>query len=116
MDLAVREQVFGFGQTIDWLADPDQDGLSNQLEYALDRNPLRFDSMPAVTTSEDGKITVGRIADRPVAMIIEFSSDLQTWTTALPAAWALHSESATGVTYIPGAAPREVFLRVRAYW
>ena len=66
-------------------ADPDGDGLSNLVEYALGLNP-RVPNSPAVLHSaiENGSLTVTYVRSRAatdVTIIIEDSADLLTWAS-----------------------------------
>lgn len=66
-------------------ADPDRDGLSNLLEYALGREPLAADNtspLVVVATANDWTCTFTRPADRAdLVYTVEFSTNLTTWTT-----------------------------------
>ncbi len=79
-------------------ADPDHDGLSNLMEYALGREPLVAEAMAATTTSNDGTdwiFTYTRPADRTdVTYAVEVSTDLATWTTS----GVTHARTVAGAT------------------
>jgi endonuclease I len=71
-------------------ADPDQDGLSNLLEYAFNRDPRQSESSPAVIPSANCQggtcqLAISYSRNRSatdVAVAYEWSSDLKTWTGA----------------------------------
>lgn len=72
-------------------ADPDQDGMSNLLEYFLDGNPKAFTARPAIAA--DGStlsISFKRRDDAEAdvaAQFVRVSTDLMNWTdVAIPAA------------------------------
>lgn len=84
------------------LADPDADGQSNLLEYALGRDPLAADGPPAVFSviQDAGSRYIALQFTRPIgltdiAYAVEASSDLQTWSRA-PADVNLVSTIAAG--------------------
>lgn len=66
-------------------ADPDRDGLSNLLEYALGLEPRIADishPLEVVATANDWTCTFARPADRSdLTYLVEFSSNLTTWTS-----------------------------------
>lgn len=68
-----------------WTADPDGDGLSNLLEYALARDPWQTESAEiAVVAASGDELTFvyERPADRSeLSYEVEVSTDLQHWTT-----------------------------------
>ncbi len=73
---------FGAGVTADPLGDPDGDGISNLLEYALGMDPLAPGLMPAPELT-DGMLSI--TFERPktpadITWAAEISDDLQTWT------------------------------------
>lgn len=76
-------------------ADPDGDGLTNLLEYALNQDPTRYGqgSNPVQTVIRgyaDGNYLSIRFTRAPLATdityIVEVSSDLATWTAVASAA------------------------------
>jgi hypothetical protein len=70
---------------IEPLDDPDLDGLTNLMEYALGSNPLSRTNRPLVEVSEDGVFS-GQIAAELVATTVVFESsvDLQNWVEITP--------------------------------
>ena len=65
-------------------ADPDQDGQSNLLEYALGTNPKAAGSLP-VTVARSGQflsLSFSHIGDITLVYRIEASNDLTSWSTA----------------------------------
>jgi len=70
---------------IEPLDDPDLDGLTNLMEYALGSNPLSRTISPVVEVSEDGVFS-GQIAAELVATTVVFESsvDLQNWVEITP--------------------------------
>ena len=67
------------------LDDPDLDGLTNLMEYALGSNPLSGAGHPPVEVSEAGMFS-GQISAEQVATTVVFESslDLQTWVEFTP--------------------------------
>ena len=66
-------------------ADPDADGKSNLLEYALNTSPTSADAGPVLTTTATSpahlQLTFQRIAVPALTYAVESSSDLITWDT-----------------------------------
>lgn len=110
-------------------ADPDADGLSNLLEFALGLDPERADAQPlTLRFATDGGSDIYAFADVPanpralgVTIAVEMTNALNNWS-ALPASMTFHSESSDGVRTLrtfrsvhpcsPADLPR--FFRVRA--
>jgi len=73
-----------------WSADPDHDGHSNLLEYALGGNPLTFEKslgLTATLQSDDEQsvyldIRLARLPSRLASTQIELSTDLKLWDDA----------------------------------
>ena len=67
------------------LDDPDLDGLTNLMEYALGGNPVSVGDRPPVDVSKDGVFS-GQISAEQVATTVVFESslDLQTWVEFTP--------------------------------
>jgi len=70
-------------------ADPDGDGLVNLAEYGFLRNPLVADKTPVlnVTVNGEGQAVLDykrRINDPDATVVVEASTDLQTWIRAVP--------------------------------
>ena len=65
--------------------DPDLDGLTNLMEYALGGNPVSVGDRPPVDVSKDGVFS-GQISAEQVATTVVFESslDLQTWVEFTP--------------------------------
>ena len=65
--------------------DPDLDGLTNLMEYALGGNPVSVGDRPPVEVSKDGVFS-GQISAEQVATTVVFESslDLQTWVEFTP--------------------------------
>jgi hypothetical protein len=65
-------------------ADPDNDGLDNLLEYALNGNPLKNDASILPTISRSGGHLVfayrQNIAATDITFTVEQSTDLKSWT------------------------------------
>ena len=99
----------------------DDDGINDILEAALQRTPDHFDQ-PPLTVESDAAGLHAVLGSRPLdlkgwTVVIELSTDLQTWTPAAAAATTL-TPNADGTTervsvLLPaGAAPH--FVRLRA--
>jgi autotransporter-associated beta strand protein len=76
-----------FGSTADSgtsanLADPDADGLSNLMEYALGSDPTVANANASTTVSGGNplSLTFNTVADSSLAYIVEASNDLGTWS------------------------------------
>jgi autotransporter-associated beta strand protein len=86
------------------MADPDNDGVSNQLEYILGGNPLTSDAsiLPQQTVS-GGNLTLtfkrSDLSESDAVVKVQVSTDLQTWPTEL-AIGATSAASASGVTVV----------------
>src|SRR5690606_18643068 len=70
------------------LADPDQDGYPNILEFALNTDPLDSGSRPTPVL-EQSEVGISLTFVRPrlaldVAYMVETSTDLLEWTQAVP--------------------------------
>jgi hypothetical protein len=86
------------------MADPDNDGVSNQIEYILGGNPLTSDAsiLPQQTVS-GGNLTLtfkrSDLSESDAVVKVQVSTDLQTWPTEL-AIGATSAASASGVTVL----------------
>lgn len=99
-------------------ADPDADGLTNLVEYALGLNPLvaTNSGLPLIASSEtEWTYTYTRPADRSdLTYAVEFSTDLAAWTTT----GVTHERLATGPTEtwrgrVPLSTGTRVFFRLK---
>ncbi len=66
-------------------ADPDGDGRSNLLEYALGSDPMAANTNAPVTLSTSGSfltLAFNTIADPSLSYVVQASSDLSTWAPA----------------------------------
>lgn len=86
------------------LADPDNDGISNQLEYVLGGDPLTADqSILPKQTLGGGNLTLtfkrSDLSESDAVVTVQVSTDLQTWPTEL-AIGATSAASASGVTVV----------------
>ena len=98
-------------------ADPDNDGLNNLLEYALDRNPLAADSTPPTTGSIEsatGRLQLTFLRARSATELtytVQASGDLVTWSDLVTNPGTV-GNSVT-VTDTPPAAAIRRFLRLK---
>ncbi|MCB1129976.1 MAG: hypothetical protein KDN05_02540 [Verrucomicrobiae bacterium] len=99
--------------------DPDHDGRPNAFEFAFGTSPLIPDaSQPAAIDFDAGhaRVTVPRLAGRPVHLWVEVSENLTTWSSGPPHLETVVETSASLVVRDPIAAgplrPR-AFYRVR---
>lgn len=95
-------------------ADPDGDGLSNLLEYALGNNPMDASSMelPSPGMDVDGHFTLtfNRVADPALLYEVQGSANLSSWTSI----WSSTGLSnVSGSVTIPDASPTDHFLRLK---
>lgn len=117
---AWRAQQFGAGAdallTAEPLADPDGDGATNLLEFALGSNPLFLGSSPSTRAelvtlgdSTHGAIAFTRCATpHGLAYTVSTSPDLTTWTPG----WTLTDTGVTpGATLIDGGSGLECQVR-----
>ncbi len=115
-----RAQQFGAGAealpTAEPLADPDGDGATNLVEFALDSAPLSAASLPspraALVTLGDGAhgaiAFTRRASPHGLAYTVLTSPDLATWTPG----WTLtDSGVAAGATLIDGGSGLECLVR-----
>ena len=83
--------------------DPDNDGVSNLLEFVLGGNPLASSSAILPSLSADGAnfvFTFGRddASESEVSLAFQYGSDLATWTTLVVGAEAAQSGAGVAVT------------------
>lgn len=88
------------------LADPDGDGLTNLMEYALGSSPLSRSAIPYLTTAYNGLSF--EIPDSPpadIAYAVQASSDLSLWQTLATRApggvWEWHGQGASQINLLP---------------
>lgn len=74
-------QPFAFPADANPTADPDHDGISNLLEYALTRNPLQNDADARFSSDASGQFSVRLRFGAALRHIVESSPDLGTWHT-----------------------------------
>ena len=119
-----QEAVFSSPETIResvsfWMADPDDDGLSNMLEYALGLNPveaddelaLDYDGLPSLN-----RVTLRRFSNRLVDTEIEVSTDLSGWNTPESQGARLLIDRPEVVTIEFTDAHVQGFIRATASW
>ena len=97
-------------------ADPDHDGLTNLVEYALNTNPTTSSQPPGVRAGSTLTFTKGSMAkaDSNIVYSIEESTDLVTWTT--PTGISPSGTVANGadaITYTFPSAPTKIFARLK---
>lgn len=101
------------------VADPDADGISNLLEYALGLDPLFANSsgLPVATVSENEWVfTFTRAtAAADVSCVVEFSTNLATWSSdgITLEAITTAAESITWQARYPRASAPMLFFRLR---
>lgn len=115
-----------------WDADPDGEGLSNLMEYALGGDPhipshqFSDGSLMGASLEIDGNIAIARFPNRSDAFFrgldysLEFSSDLENWST-IPPGFPLITDSGYAPS-VPGfqqtawrwnASTERIFVRLR---
>lgn len=100
--------------------DPDADGLTNLMEFAVGQNPLAGSSSPVATVSTAGgslSLTYTRYTGCAVRWIPEVSSDLVTWTSTTVSE-AMVSQNGNLQTWsatdtIPASTQPRRYMRVR---
>jgi hypothetical protein len=95
-------------------ADPDADGQSNLLEYALGTNPNTAGALPVSVARSGNALTLSfsRIADATLAYKIEASNDLTGWTTVHTYATFPGAGTTTYTDTVPLTSQPRRFLRL----
>ena len=97
-------------------SDPDHDGLTNLMEYALDSNPTISSQPPGVRAGNTLTFTKGAMAkaDSNIAYSIEESNDLVNWTTPTGISPSGSVANNTNdIVYTFPSAPTRIFARLK---
>ena len=97
-------------------ADPDRDGMTNLLEYALGTDPTSAASVVRPTLGRSGNFLILSFIrlKSDVTYLVEGSSDLTTWSTLATNAGSVgQSVTVTDTVAIPTSNPPRRFLRLR---
>lgn len=92
--------------------DMDGDGLDNLTEYALDMDPQRAERLPVRVDANTLRYRPRLLDDSDVSLVLEESTDLQTWTAAPAERLTMQSKG-----WVQWQAPMDapqVFTRLRA--
>ena len=96
--------------------DPDMDGLNNMIEFALDLDPTRHDTLPSPTMDGENLLfeyTRAAAACDVVEIIPEISTDLATWVPVPPEQITSPGENRTLVTLPKTQDRQQLRLKVR---